>query len=150
MKQWALSNILGIISGFIVMVLVFSMWCKYKRGKWEKKEIDAMVGKIYNLLEEFERFNKQRYVPIDVIKQRIKPKSNKLWKSVDALVQKDINIQKSIRMIDGMQKRCLALSSIQSGANNHNNNPYDNNPQQQWNQYDDQRRFPTHSKRPMF
>jgi len=125
-KEWAIGHMLGLIATFIIIVIVFAIWCKYKRRKWEKKEVEKMVVAVYDILAEFDRFNKQRYAPIDVIKQRIKPKSNKLWKRLDALIQKDANIQKSIRMMDGMQKKCLALNSSSSVRDNNMENNMNN------------------------
>merc|ERR1739838_1163310 len=74
------------------------------------KAVDAMIGAVYNILEEYRFNNKQCHVPIDVIKQRVmKSKNVKLWKKVDA-----------------MQKKCLSLTAVQNLNNSNDQNAFSN------------------------
>ena len=75
-------NILGIISALCIIFIVIAIGCRRKSKEAEKKAVDAMIGSVYNILEEYRFNNKQCHVPIDVIKQRVmkSSKNSKLWK----------------------------------------------------------------------
>jgi len=123
--EMAQRNILGLMSTVAIGALVIAIGCRQKNKKEQKKVVDGMIGAVYNILEEY-RFNQQRHVPIDVIKQRVVNQfgNAKLWKRVDAVIQTDANIVRSMRMVDGMQKKCLALTSVQSLNTSNNQNAY--------------------------
>merc|ERR1712130_559950 len=42
------------------------------------------------------------------------------------MIQMDANIQRSMRMVDGMQKKCLSLTAVQSLNNSNNQSAYSN------------------------
>merc|ERR1712129_623811 len=112
------------------------------------KLVDAMIAAVYNVLEEY-RYNQQRHVPIDVIKQRVVNQfgNAKLWKRVDAMVQTDANIVRSMRMVDGMQKKCLSLSSVQS-LNTSNNANAAYKPNSSWSHSQQQQAPPQQAPQP--
>merc|ERR1712204_21784 len=116
--------------------------CRQRNKKAQKKLVDAMIGAVYNVLEEY-RYNQQRHVPIDVIKQRVVNQfgNAKLWKRVDAMGQTDVNIVRSMRMVDGMQKKCLSLSSVQS-LNTSNNANAAYKPNSSWSHSQQQQQAP--------
>jgi len=123
--EMAQRNILGLVSTIVVIAIVIAIGCRQKTKKKQNKTVDAMIGAVYNILEEY-RFNQQRHVPIDVIKQRVVNQfgNAKLWKRVDAVIQTDPSIVRSMRMVDGMQKKCLALTSVQSLNTSNNQSAY--------------------------
>merc|ERR1711902_397940 len=131
--EWAQENVLGIASTLVILAITGAILCQRKNKKEQKKAVDAMIGAVYSILEEYQ-FNQQRHVPIDVIKQRVVNQfgNAKLWKRVDAVIQTDANIVRSMRMVDGMQKKCLALSSVQSLNTSNNQSAY--KPNSSWSQ----------------
>jgi len=127
-KQWAFNNILGLIATFIIIIIVFGIWRKQKLKQREIKEIELMTDEIYKLLQEFDQFETGQHIPVQRIKQKIKPRSNKIWDEAEKIIQTDVRIQKSMRMISGLQRKCwkISISNLTST------------------------RFPPHSKRSMW
>jgi len=169
-KEWAIDNILGLIATFIIVVIVFGIWRKQKAKQRERAEIQNMTDEIYKMLEEFGQFENGQHIPVDRIRQRIKPQSNKVWDEAEKNIQTDIRIQKSMRMIDGLQRKCwrVSISKLSSAQSQGNNNKYkkwspaeqNQRQQQEWNFNNNNNnnngnndnggfRFPPHSKRSM-
>lgn len=118
-KEWAIDNILGLIATFIIIVLIFAIWRKQKAAKREKEDIELMTNEIYKLLQEFDQFEPGQHIPVQRIKQRIQPKSNKIWNEAEKIIQTDVQIQKSMRMISGLQRKCwkISISKLPSISN---------------------------------
>jgi len=116
-KEWALSNVLGLMATSVVLCVVVAIWRKQKRRRADQAEVERMLLGVYQVLEEYQKFTDHAHVPIDVVRQRVQPRSDELWQRVDAMIDSDAKIKRSLRMMDGMHKKCLQLTAMaQNGA----------------------------------
>merc|ERR1719486_750391 len=97
LREWALANVLGLMATSVVLCVAAAIWRKQERK----------VRGAYHVLEEYQRFSQHAHVPIDVVRQRVQPRTDELWQRVDALIDADAKIKRSLRMMDGMHKKCV-------------------------------------------
>eukprot|EP00485_Elphidium_margaritaceum_P017980 CAMPEP_0202732690 /NCGR_PEP_ID=MMETSP1385-20130828/187778_1 /ASSEMBLY_ACC=CAM_ASM_000861 /TAXON_ID=933848 /ORGANISM="Elphidium margaritaceum" /LENGTH=1303 /DNA_ID=CAMNT_0049399013 /DNA_START=174 /DNA_END=4088 /DNA_ORIENTATION=- len=163
-REWAWNNLLFLMATSCMLMLFASWYCQCKRRQTEKRRVKDMVSEIYKILEEYYRCDDNQHIPVDIIKQQIKPKSNTLWKRAENMIYKDARINKSVRMIDGIQRNCWKLLSMplinhnlnhappSSSSSNHAQNVRSAQQPQPPPDFDflqaNQPRFPPHSKRP--
>ena len=112
LREWALSNVLGLMATFMVLCVVAAIWRSQRRKRWERAEVERMLLGVYHVLEEYQRFTEHAHVPIDVVRQRVQPRSEELWQRVDALIDGDAKIKRSLRMMDGVHKKCVQLTAF--------------------------------------
>lgn len=111
-KEWAIDNILGLVATFCVFCVVFAIWRRWKGKQRETKTVQEKVNEIYHILEDCGRFNKQPFIPVDVVKQRIKCRSDKVWQRVNAEIVNNKMVRKSVKFIDGMHKNCWQMTNV--------------------------------------
>merc|ERR1719486_711187 len=87
LREWALANVLGLMATSVVLCVAAAIWRKQKRKRWQRAEVERMVRGVYHVLEEYQRFSQHAHVPIDVV-----------WQRVDALIDADAKIKRSLRM----------------------------------------------------
>eukprot|EP00484_Ammonia_sp_Unknown_P002263 CAMPEP_0197072068 /NCGR_PEP_ID=MMETSP1384-20130603/209910_1 /TAXON_ID=29189 /ORGANISM="Ammonia sp." /LENGTH=1032 /DNA_ID=CAMNT_0042510881 /DNA_START=178 /DNA_END=3276 /DNA_ORIENTATION=- len=163
-NEWMWSNVPFLVATLCLLVVLAAIYCNCRKKQNEKKELELMVNEIYKILEEYRDFDENKHVPVDIVRQRMKPKSNsnKLWREVENRIYKDCRITKSVRMIDGMQRNCWKLSSVsmmnrsnsqmkQSEMNVPNNtNQHPGFTFMRSNEAAEEPRFPAYSKRAMW
>jgi len=115
-REWALSNVLGLMATSVILCVTAAIWRKQKRKRWDTAEVERMLLGVYEVLEEYQRFTEHAHVPIDVVRQRVQPRTEELWQRVDAMIDGDKKIKRSLRMVDGMHKKCVQLTTMSVGA----------------------------------
>jgi len=98
--------------GLPTFCMVFAIWRRWKGKQRENKAVEEKVNEIYNILEDCHRFNKQPFVPVDLVRQRIQCRAETVWKRVNAHICQDGKVRKSVKFIDGTHKNCWQLTKV--------------------------------------
>ena len=121
-KSFILDNWIYIgISIFIIVILIF-IYYKRSYKAWELNEVNILMTEVYDLLDEAKQYNDTNFIPIDQVKQQLNPKTHNIWYLLNKKLLSDGNIQKSMRMINGLQKECIGLLHVNIKRNFKNKN----------------------------
>lgn len=110
-KEWAIDNVLGLVATFCVFCIVFAIWRRWKGKERENAAVQEKVNEIYHILGDCHRFNKQPFVPVDVVKQRIQCQEA-VWQRVNGHICQDGKVRKSVKFIDGTHKNCWQMAKV--------------------------------------
>ena len=102
-----------IIFPLIFILFLIGKW-RYNINKIQKKQLkqkqikDDVIGVLNDYYQN--NNNKEKWLPIAQLKNQIIGQNDNEWKIIEKLVDRDPNVTKSARMIDGVQKLCWKLS----------------------------------------
>jgi len=113
LKLWVLQNKKMILFCSFILLVFFFMVVHSRREKYHHALANNMIYEIYNILNERLKMKEENgmFVPIEHIKQYLQPIHHRTWYLIEQFISKDPNIQKSIRIVDGVQKCCWKMTT---------------------------------------
>ncbi|ETO20050.1 hypothetical protein RFI_17168 [Reticulomyxa filosa] len=129
MKQWQKHRELKEVEGVLHMIVkLYFLWNKLFGVGWggglDIGHWIALSICVYQMLEQrLEMKADKPFVPIDWIRHKLGKPRDRIWKLIEKKMDIDGNIQKSVRMIDGIQTKCWNLAFSRDTCSKTNNFP---------------------------
>jgi len=111
-KEWAIDNVLGLVACFCVSIIVLAIWRRWRGKQRENLAVEAKVVEALHILEECGNFEKQPFVPVELVRQRTQCQSEAVWRRVNARICADGAVRKSVKFIDGTHKNCWQMAKV--------------------------------------